>query len=63
MVDKALKKVGKMPYIESKVFKSKNGALLVHRTTITDVKPINYYKKVVETMQDEDELELQEIAV
>ncbi|MFW5746368.1 MAG: hypothetical protein ACOCWQ_02330 [Nanoarchaeota archaeon] len=41
----------RMPQIEFNVFRSKDGRFLVHRTTITDVKPINYYKKVVENIE------------
>ena len=37
----------KMPYLETKVFKSKDGRFLIHRTTITDIKTISYYEKVL----------------
>ncbi|MBT5424311.1 hypothetical protein HOK76_07475 [archaeon] len=34
------------PIVESKVMKSKDGRYIIHKTVITDIKPINYYKKV-----------------
>ncbi len=37
----------KMPVIDTKVFKSKDGKLLVHKTTITSFKPIAYYEAVI----------------
>ena len=50
-------KLAKMPHIESKIFKSKNGGYMVHRTVITDIRPISYYEKVMEGDADEDEEE------
>ena len=47
-----------MPLIESRVFKSKNGNFLVHKTVITDIKPVNYYKAVVEGPGAEEVQEL-----
>jgi hypothetical protein len=38
----------KMPQIDFRVLKSKDGKFLIHKTTITDIKPFNYYKKIVE---------------
>lgn len=43
-----IKQLMEMPIIESKTQKSKNGDYIVHRTIITDIKPIGYYKKVLE---------------
>jgi hypothetical protein len=43
--EQALKK---MPYIETRIEKSEDGNFVIHRTTITDVRPLAYYKKVVE---------------
>ena len=50
----------RMPLIKTQVFKSKSGKLLVHRTTITDVKPIDYYQKVFESPGTE---EIQEMSI
>ena len=46
-----------MPLIESRVFKSKNGNFMVHKTVITDIKPVNYYKAVVEGPGAEEEVQ------
>ena len=37
-----------VPQIESKVSKSKDGRFVIHKTIITDIRPVNYYKAVVE---------------
>lgn len=34
----------KCPILETNVFLSKDGRFVIHKTTITDIKPINYYK-------------------
>lgn len=38
----------KMPQIETKLTKSKDGRFLIHKTVITSIKPIAYYEKVLE---------------
>ncbi len=42
-----VKKVQRMPYIETKYEKSKDGHYLVHRTIITTVRPIEYFEKIL----------------
>ena len=37
-----------MPYIQSTVRKSKDGTFLIHRTTITHIKPVAYYETINE---------------
>ena len=44
----------KMPNIESKVFKSQDGRFLVHKTIITDIKPVSYYEVVMANEQNEE---------
>jgi Tol biopolymer transport system component len=39
----------KMPEIETKYFKSKDGKYIVHKTIITTIKPTNYLKTIVES--------------
>ena len=34
------------PIIETSITKSKNGKYLIHKTVITDIKPVKYYEKV-----------------
>ena len=46
--DKKLEQLKKMPAIQSAIFKSKDGKFMVHKTTITDIKPVNYYETVIE---------------
>ena len=36
------------PILETQVSKSKDGKFVIHRTVITDIKPIGYFKKVLE---------------
>jgi hypothetical protein len=42
----------KMPLIETKMSKSKDGRLLIHKTIITDIKPAEYYKAVMESVNE-----------
>ena len=44
-------KMKKMPIIESRVRRSKDGKFLVHKTEITTIKPIQYYETVLEDAQ------------
>ena len=46
--DKKLEQLKKMPAIQTAIFKSKDGKFMVHKTTITDIKPVNYYQTVIE---------------
>ena len=35
------------PITESKVSLSKDGKFIIHKTIITDIKPVTYFKKVM----------------
>ena len=35
------------PIVETQISKSKDGKYVIHRTIITDIKPIKYYEKVM----------------
>ena len=37
----------KMPQIETKLSRSKDGKYLIHKTVITSVRPVNYYEAVI----------------
>ena len=37
----------KQPIIESQVGKSEDGKWIVHKTIITDIKPVSYFEKVL----------------
>lgn len=38
----------RQPIIESSVAKSEDGKWIIHKTTITDIKPVSYFEKVLE---------------
>jgi len=53
----------KMPNIETRVRKSKDGKYLIHQTVITHVKPVGYYDAILtgeEVLDVEDVEELAE---
>jgi len=45
--EKKLEQLSKQPIIESFVSKSQDGKWVVHKTTITDIKPMSYFDKVL----------------
>ncbi|MBN2112198.1 hypothetical protein JW707_03810 [Candidatus Woesearchaeota archaeon] len=61
LTSKKEEQLKKMPRIETQIFKSKSGKLLVHKTVITDIKPVDYYKVVVDGPVSEEDI--QEMAV
>ena len=40
--------LNRQPIIECSVRKSKDGQWVIHKTVITDIKPVSYLKKVME---------------
>jgi len=40
------------PIVESHVGKSKDGKYIIHKTTITDIKPKLYYERVMEDKEE-----------
>jgi len=48
MTDKQEKKQEFNPIVDSNINLSKDGKYLIHRTTITTIKPVNFIKKVLE---------------
>jgi hypothetical protein len=42
-------KLRKMPYIETKIEKSRDGRYVIHRTTITHIRPVGYYQAVLDS--------------
>ncbi len=38
----------KMPYIETRIEKSKDGKFIINRTIITNVRPVAYYEAVLQ---------------
>ena len=51
--EKKLEQLKRMPLIESKVFKTPDERWIVHRTIISQVKPVEYYRAILEN-QSED---------
>ena len=46
--DKKLLQLQRQPIIETSVSRSGDGKWIIHKTTITDIKPIEFYTKVLE---------------
>ncbi|MGM5488250.1 MAG: hypothetical protein ACQESG_04840 [Nanobdellota archaeon] len=55
LTNKREEQIKKMPYIETKVEKSKDGRYLINRTTITHVRPVEYYQAVLDGEKVESE--------
>ncbi|MGE0793599.1 MAG: hypothetical protein AB7V77_05475 [Candidatus Woesearchaeota archaeon] len=49
LTNKKEEQLKRMPLIESKVLKSKDGKYVIHRTTITTIRPTAYFEKVLES--------------
>ena len=47
--EKKVEQLVKQPIIESSTSRSKDGKWIIHKTTITDIKPLSYLEKVLET--------------
>ena len=47
LTNKKEEQLRKMPLIESKVSRSKDGKYLIHRTTITFLRPTAYYEAIL----------------
>ncbi|HLP80209.1 MAG TPA: hypothetical protein VK158_06225 [Acidobacteriota bacterium] len=43
----------KMPKIEFSARKSADGRFIIHRTIVTDIKPVQYYEKVLTSEAEE----------
>jgi len=49
--DWKIKQLNKMPIVETRIATSKDGRFVIHKTIITDIKPREYYDKVMESIQ------------
>ena len=47
LTEKKIEQLLKQPIIESKVRKSKDGQWIIHRTIMTDIKPVKYLEAVM----------------
>ena len=52
--EKKMQHLMKMPYIEAKVSKSKDGKWIVNKTTITSIKPAKYFEAVLKNDGEEE---------
>ncbi len=50
---KKLESLRKMPLIENTVRKSKDGSYIVNKTTITSIKPVEYFQAVIDSEPSE----------
>lgn len=48
-----MEQLKKMPLIESKVFKTPDDRFIVHRTIISQVKPVEYYRAILENESED----------
>jgi len=39
------------PITETQISKSKDGKYIIHKTIITDIKPVKYYEKILENQE------------
>ncbi len=46
-----------MPIIKTSIGKSKDGRFVLHKTTITHIKPVAYYEAVLASKGEEDGIE------
>ena len=42
-----VEQLSKQPIIESQISKSEDGKWLIHKTVITDIKPVAYFEKIL----------------
>ena len=57
LTNKKEEQLRKMPLVQSSFVKSKDGRYLIHRTTITTIRPIAYMEKVLAeegTVEDDE---------
>ncbi|MFT4312064.1 MAG: hypothetical protein ACMXYF_02445 [Candidatus Woesearchaeota archaeon] len=56
--DKKEEQLKKMPTLEFVTRKSKDGRFIIHKTIVTDIKPISYYEKVLNGQEEQVEEEV-----
>lgn len=52
--DKKIEQLKKMPLIENRIFKSKDGKYLVNQLKISTIRPVAYFEKIIESEADDD---------
>lgn len=59
--EKREKLLKSMPIIRTHIFKSKDGKFLVHKTSITHIKPMAYYKAIVDNSVNVTEEDIEDL--
>ena len=49
--EKKVEQLNRQPVVESLVRRSEDGKWVVHKTTITDIKPVSNFEKVLEVLR------------
>mgnify|MGYP001144593527 CR=1 FL=1 len=60
LTNKKEEQLRNMPIIQSTFQKSKDGKYLIHKTSITTIRPIAYFEKVIESEGTLDDAEIQQ---
>jgi len=47
-----IEQLNKQPIVETSIAKSEEGKWLIHKTTITDLKPMSYMEKVMSSQSE-----------
>jgi hypothetical protein len=47
LTPKQEQRIKEMPIIETRITKSKDGKYLLHRTTMTTIRPMSYYEAII----------------
>ncbi|MFH1850411.1 MAG: hypothetical protein ABH879_09620 [archaeon] len=55
LTEKQEEQLGKMPIVETRIQKSKDGKYIMHKTVITDIKPAEYYRVVLDKAAEPSE--------
>jgi hypothetical protein len=58
LTNKKEEQLRKMPKIETRISKSKDGRFLIHKTVMTTIRPVNYYKAIFNNTEQVDEEDL-----
>ncbi|MGV8168636.1 MAG: hypothetical protein ACP5N3_01120 [Candidatus Nanoarchaeia archaeon] len=60
LTNKKEEQLRKMPIVQAKILKSKDGKYLIHKTEITTIRPMAYYDAVLNNKEDKDVTEVSE---
>ena len=47
LTNQKIEQLSKQPILETQIAKSEDGKWIIHKTVITDIKPIAYFEKVL----------------